>query len=153
MSQLFICMYVYFVLFCCLPCDLHVIFIFLDNIDIILYPTHSWPDLSAELSGSFVLGKRLTHIIRHCLDLEKFLAELALYVPKKVRVVLLSKFGKSKLPSPKTVRVFYQYLIFSWGQCALRLTVKYLGFFTTSLTWPRFHSFSFQILSWPLLNP
>ena len=43
-----------------------------------------------------------THIIRHGLDLAKFIAELALYVPKKVRVVLLSKFGKSKLPSPKT---------------------------------------------------
>ena len=48
-----------------------------------------------------------THIIRHGLDLAKFIAELALYVPKKVRVVLLSKFGKSKLPSPKTVHVFY----------------------------------------------
>ena len=38
--------------------------------------------------------------------LAKFIAELALYVPKKVRVVLISKFGKQKLPSPKTVHFF-----------------------------------------------
>ena len=46
--------------------------------------------------------------------LAKFIAELALYVPKKVRVVLISKFGKQKLPSFKTVH-FFTSIWFSLG--------------------------------------
>ena len=45
-------------------------------------------------TGFKCFSKRCTDILRHCLDLAKVRAELALYVPKKVRVVLLSKFGR-----------------------------------------------------------
>ena len=54
-------------------------------------------------SGFKCFSTHCTDILRHCLDLAKVRAELALYVPKKVRVVLLSKFSKQKLPSVKTV--------------------------------------------------
>ena len=45
-------------------------------------------------TGFKCFSTRCTDILRHCLDLAKVRAELALYVPKKVRVVLLSKFGR-----------------------------------------------------------
>ena len=57
-------------------------------------------------SGFKCFSTHCTDILRHCLDFAKVRAELALYVPKKVRVVLLSKFSKQKLPSHKTVHFF-----------------------------------------------
>ena len=58
-------------------------------------------------TGFKCFSTRCTDILRHCLDLAKVRAELALYVPKKVRVVLLSKFGRQKLSSTEIVHFFY----------------------------------------------
>ena len=80
-----------------------------------------WVNLDLD---SNVLSTHCTDILRHCLDLAKVRAELALYVPKKVRVVLLSKFSKQKLPSHKTVH-FFTDIRFSLGG-----GVKTVHFFT-----------------------
>ena len=69
-------------------------------------------------SGFKCFSTHCTDILRHCLDLAKVRAELALYVPKKVRVVLLSKFSKQKLPSHKTVHFFTDIRFSLWGGVA-----------------------------------